>query len=176
MAKIRRNEPCPCGSGSKAKRCCFGNNEALMVHYLPAEVCEAVVPDLMDVDEVELRSLFDELLYLPEIDTSLQLRLGILTPTMESAIRAIQDDDVDVLGDMFDKVVADVGSPSRRIELAQAVITVRDEGRIPSDLAATAVLELDRKESTFLLSSVAESLAVLAGDRSTPSGLLVATR
>jgi hypothetical protein len=30
-----------------------------------------------------LRSLFDELLYLPGIDTTLQLRPGILTPTQE---------------------------------------------------------------------------------------------
>ena len=50
---------------------------------------------------------FDELLYLPEIDTSLQLLLGILTPTMDSAIRSIQDDDVDVLDEVFDKVVAE---------------------------------------------------------------------
>ena len=129
-----------------------------------------MVPDLRGIDEVELRSLFDELLYLPEIDTSLQLRLGILTPMMDSAIRSIQEDDVDVLDQVFDKVVAEVDSPSRRIELAQAVVTLRDQGRIPADLAATAVLELDRKESTFFLSSVAESLAVLAGDRSTPTG------
>ena len=70
---------------------------------------------------------------MPEIDTSLQLRLGILTPTMDSAIGAIQDDDVDVLDEVFDKVVAEVDSPSRRIELAQAVTTLRDQGRIPSD-------------------------------------------
>src|ERR1017187_4706218 len=140
MAKIRRNEPCPCGSGSKAKRCCYGNNEAIEVHCLPTELCEGVVPDLRGIDEVELRSLFDELLYLPEIDTSLQLRLGILTPTMDSAIGSIQDDELD---EVFDKVVAEVDSRSRRIELAQAVITLRDQGRIPSGLAATAVLERD---------------------------------
>src|SRR5664280_3622053 len=29
MAKIRRNGPCPCGSGSKAKRCCYGTHEAV---------------------------------------------------------------------------------------------------------------------------------------------------
>jgi len=39
-----------------------------------------------------------------------------------------------------------------------------------------AVLELDREESAFLLSSVAESLAVLAGNQPTPAGLLVATK
>jgi hypothetical protein len=174
MAKIRRNGPCPCGSGSKAKRCCHAIHETTEIHHLPPELCEEVIPDLKGIDLDEFRSLFDELLYLPEIDTSLQQRLGILTPDMDRAIGALQDDDVDVFGDVLDKVVADVDSPGRRVELAQAVIALRDRGRIPSDLAAAAVLELDGPESTLFLSSVAESLAVLAGDRRTPAGILVA--
>jgi|ERR1700759_1256621 tetratricopeptide (TPR) repeat protein len=28
MAKIGRNDPCPCGSGKKYKRCCLANDEA----------------------------------------------------------------------------------------------------------------------------------------------------
>jgi tetratricopeptide (TPR) repeat protein len=28
MAKIRRNDPCPCGSGQKYKRCCLPRDEA----------------------------------------------------------------------------------------------------------------------------------------------------
>jgi hypothetical protein len=56
------------------------------------------------------------------------------------------------------------------------VITLRDQGRLPSDLAALAVIDLDCPESAFFVSSVAESLAVLAGERSTPAGLIVATR
>ena len=145
-------------------------------HFLPLEFCDEVVPDLKGTDEIEFRSLFDELLYLPEIDTSLQVRLGILTPDMDRAISALQDDDVEEFDQALDKVVAEVDSPGRRIELAQAVITLRNQGRIPPNLAAAAVLELDCRESTLFLSSVAESLAVLAGDRRTPAGILVATR
>jgi hypothetical protein len=135
-----------------------------------------VVPDLKGTDDVDLRSLFDQLLYLPEIDTSLQTRLGILTPDMDRAIDALQDDDDEEFDRALNKVVPEVDSSDRRIELAQAVITLRDQGRIPPKLAAVAVLELDGKESTLFLSSVAESLAVLAGERRTPSGLIVATR
>ena len=29
MAKIGRNDPCPCGSGQKYKRCCLDNDEAV---------------------------------------------------------------------------------------------------------------------------------------------------
>ena len=156
MAKIRRNGPCPCGSGSKAKRCCYGNDDAIEIHHLPAELCEGVIPDLKSIDRDEFRALFDQLLYLPEIDTSLQLHLGILTPDMDRAISALQDDDVDTFDEVLDEVVADIDSPGRRVELAQAVIALRDRGRIPPDLAAAAVLELDGRVSTLLLSSVAE--------------------
>ena len=31
MAKIGRNEPCPCGSGKKYKRCCYGNEVAAFI-------------------------------------------------------------------------------------------------------------------------------------------------
>ena len=174
MAKIRRNGPCPCGSGSKAKRCCYAIHET--VHCLPPELCKEVVPDLRGVDEVSLRSLFDQLLYLPEIDTSLQTRLGILTPDMDRAIAALQDDDDEEFDLALNKAVPEVDSIDRRIELARTVITLRNNGRIPPMLAAVAVLDLDGKDSTLFLSSVAESLAVLAGDRRTPAGLIVATR
>jgi hypothetical protein len=53
-------------------------------------------------------------------------------------------------------------SPDHRLEPAQAVCALRDEGRIPWDLAVVAVLELDGEEPTPLFSPVAESLAVLA--------------
>ena len=39
MAKIGRNDPCPCGSGQKYKRCCLSRDEAehaaqhLLEHY-----------------------------------------------------------------------------------------------------------------------------------------------
>jgi hypothetical protein len=85
----------------------------------------------VDVDDVKLRSLFDELHYLPGIDTTLQLRLGILTPAKDSAIRAIWSDGAIVPDEVFDKVVAEVDSPGQRIELARAVISLRDEGRTP---------------------------------------------
>jgi hypothetical protein len=31
MAKIGRNEPCPCGSGKKYKKCCLGKDQAVVV-------------------------------------------------------------------------------------------------------------------------------------------------
>ena len=176
MAKVRRNAPCPCGSGSKAKRCCYGTRESLHDGMLPKEVGDGAIADLQGTDEIELRTYFDQLLDLPEIDVSLQVRLpGIITPDMERAINALRDDDGDGFDDALDKVLDAIDSPERRLALAEAVLRLRDQGQIKRKFAAMAVLELDRPESMIFRSSVAESLAVLAGEQRTPAGLLLAT-
>ena len=36
MAKIGRNQPCPCGSGKKYKRCCWHRDRAARAHTAPA--------------------------------------------------------------------------------------------------------------------------------------------
>jgi hypothetical protein len=184
MTKIRRNGPCPCGSGSKAKRCCHGSAVRPEIHHLPTELCDGVIPDLQYLGREAFDALFDELLDLPKIDTSLQQRLAILTPDMDRSIRAIQDDDADALKAVLGRVVAEVDAPDRRLDLAHAVLALRDEGRIPCALAAAAVLDLDGERSTLFFSSVAvsfcssvaESLADLAGVRRTSAGIVMTTR
>jgi hypothetical protein len=176
MAKVKRNGPCTCGSGNKAKRCCYGTGEPVHIGMLPKEVGDAAIADLQGTDEIELRLYFDQLLDLPELDVSLQVRLpGIITPDMEQAINALRDDDGDRFDDALDKVFNAIDSPERRLALAEAVLRLRDQGQIKRKLAAMAVLELDRPESMTFRSSVAESLAVLAGEQQTPAGLLLAT-
>jgi hypothetical protein len=177
MAKVKRNGPCPCGSGNKAKRCCYGIGEANGFHVLPSDLCEGLIDDLIGVPELELRALFDQLLYLPEMDVALQVRLpGIITPVIDRAINALRDDEDELFDRVLEEVVADLDTDDRRLELARAVIALRDEGCLPPALVAAAVLELDQPESILFRSSVAESIAVLAGDQRTPAGLLVATR
>jgi len=176
MAKVKRNGPCPCGSGNKAKRCCHGTREPVHDGMLPKEIGDAAIADLGGTDEIELRVYFDQLLDLPELDVSLQVRLpGIITPDMERAINALRDDDGERFDDALDKVLNAIDSPERRLALAEAVLKIRDQGQIKRKLAAMAVIELDRPESMTFRSSVAESLAVLAGEQRTPAGLLLAT-
>ena len=171
MAKIKRNGPCPCGSGSKAKRCCYGTQEPMHDGMLPLEVAEAAIADLNGTDEIELRAYFEGLLDLPELDASLQVRLpGIITPDMERAINALRDDDGEGFDDALEKVLDAIDSPERRLALAEAVARLRDQGQIKRKFAAMAVLELDRPESMVFRSSVAQSLAVLAGEQRTPTG------
>jgi len=94
---------------------------------------------------------------------------------MECAVNALQDDDGSIFDKFLGRVVPAIDTLERRIELAQAVIALREQGRIPARLAALAVLDLDREESVFFISAVAESLDALAVSETTPAGLLTAT-
>jgi hypothetical protein len=83
--------------------------------------------------------------------------------------------DPEIVGHLLEVVLA-VDTLERRIELARAVIELRDQGRIAPKLDAVAVLGLDRKESTSFHSSIAESIVVLAGEQQIPAGLVVFVR
>jgi SEC-C motif len=177
MAKVQRNQPCPCGSGSKAKRCCHGPIQFVDLRVMPLEMGQEALDVLAGTDKTEMRALFDQLVYLPELDLSLQVPLpAILTPDVDRAVRALRGDDGDAFDEALAKVVSMVDTLDRKIDLAQAVVVLRDAGRISPKLAALAVFDLDRPDSSLFLSSVAESIGVLAGEERTPTGLLVAAR
>ena len=176
MAKVQRNQPCPCGSGSKAKRCCYGPEQIIEVRVMPLDLTEDAISVLRATSVIELRALFDQLFYLPELDLSLQVPLpGVITPEIDQAISALRDED----GERFDRalatVVPSVDTVDHRITLARATIALRDQGRISAELAAMAVFELDREQSILFTSAVAESIGVLAGEQRTPNGLLIAS-
>ncbi len=177
MAKVRRNAPCPCGSGNKAKRCCHGPVQPLGVRIMPPEVYRDSICELAGTTRDEFDDLFGELVDLPELDLSLQVPLPkIWTPEIDRAVTALHDEDEEAFDVALSDVVSKVDTTVARLLLARAVVILRDAGKISKRLAALAVIELDTEGSAFFRSSVAESLAVLAGDQRTPSGLLVAAR
>ena len=177
MAKVGRNQPCPCGSTKKAKRCCYGSGRTIDVRIMPLDMTEEAFTLLRHTDVAEMRRQFDRLADLPDTDLSLQVPLpGIITPALDQAITALRQDDVDEFDRILPQIVETLDSVERRIDLARAVLSLRDEGRVSPVLAAIAVAELDREESIFFTSAVAESISVVAGERRTPGGLLVAAR
>src|ERR1700728_346282 len=130
MGKVQRNQPCPCGSGSKAKRCCYGPEQIIEVRVMPLDLTEDAISVLRATSVIELRALFDQLFYLPELDLSLQVPLpGVITPEIDQAISALRDED----GERFDRalatVVPSVDTVDHRITLARATIALRDQGR-----------------------------------------------
>jgi SEC-C motif len=179
MAKVQRNHPCPCGSGAKAKRCCY------TIERLSADaevrrsfdtLCRHVAADLTDVDREEFAELFHEAIHLPEVDLSLQVRLPALSsPDIERARAALDGDDLDAFDEALFAVAETLDTPAQRLELARAILKLRDAGRVHPEVAAAAVFDLSEGESSAVfISSVAEAIGVATGDSRTPSGLIVA--
>ena len=52
MAKIGRNQPCPCGSGKKYKRCCWERDRSARVDVAPAASPHGEVFDLVELDRL----------------------------------------------------------------------------------------------------------------------------
>jgi hypothetical protein len=89
MAKVRRNELCPCGSNLKAKRCCLATPErrTRTPRATLARLASEVLPALTGIGRERFGELYDEVIYLPELDISLHLRLPrVLTPEIEDAL------------------------------------------------------------------------------------------
>ena len=140
-------------SGNKSKRCCYGNESNFDNGVIDPEICAQAFPDLAGITELEMRALFDQLLFLRKLDLSLQVPLPPLcTPHLEGAVAALQDDDPETFDDeLMDASVSAIDHPDRRRALADAVIALRDRGCIDKRLAAMAIFELDREELDLLL-------------------------
>ncbi len=160
MAKVKRNAPCPCGSGKKAKRCCHGPVEYLDVRIMPLEVYRDSICELGGTTRAEFDDLFGELVDLPEVDLSLQVPLpNVWTPAIDRAVSALDEDDEDGFDKALSDVVSRVDTTRQRLLLARSVVLLRDAGKISKKLAALAMIELDQEDSAFFRSSVAQSLA-----------------
>jgi len=42
LAKTGRNEPCPCGSGKKYKKCCISKNKPAAIEHVPPSTWDCV--------------------------------------------------------------------------------------------------------------------------------------
>lgn len=180
MARRGRNEPCECGSGTKAKRCCGvtrGPGPAELAKAFLADERRRAVGRLLRVSRDDFDELFHEVVHLPVRDVSLQICLPrLLSPELEALRAAIDDDDDDAVDALVGPAVAQLDDPQRRAELAKAVMALAESGRVDNQVAAVAVIDLTTASSALLRSSVLEALAVSVGAARTPAGLLVASR
>jgi SEC-C motif len=179
MAGVGRNQPCPCGSGVKAKRCCGvrrGPSEAELAKAFVCEQCRASRPVLRraisDVDD--LIELYEAVAELPRLDFSCQLRLPrLLTPELERLRSAIADDDGEAIHVALPDAVVQVDNPVVRADLARAVFALREAGRVTEEVAAAAFLDLDSDADALVREALVAALAVDCGAARTPSGLVL---
>ncbi len=178
MAGVGRNQPCLCGSGRKAKRCCGvrrGPSPAELAKAFVAEQRRAVTPLLRRVisDVHDLIELYAAVAELPRLALNCQLRLPrLLSPDLERLRIAVIDDDLGDIEMALPAAVAQLDTPMVRAELARAVLALRDGGRIGEDVAAAALLDLDSAE-VLVREALLAALAVDGGVARTPSGLIL---
>src|SRR5690349_8692964 len=74
MPRPGRNDPCPCGSGRKVKRCCGerrGPSQDELARAHVAQLARQAVPTLASLSDRALDHLWEGLIDLPGVDYSL---------------------------------------------------------------------------------------------------------
>lgn len=178
MAAVGRNEPCPCGSGKKAKRCCGvrrGPSDDQLARSELAALARAAAPTLVHRSEDELEVLFDEMLDTVQADLSLLVPLPrLLTPELVGLCDAVATDDPEAAKGLFEAARDQVDTPTTRARLARNVLDAGERGLVKTELAAAAVVDLSSSSCAFIGSSLLESAALASGRVTTPSGLVLA--
>jgi hypothetical protein len=176
VAKVGRNEPCPCGSGRKAKRCCGierGPSEESQARAFLAQAWRTAAAELRGRSDGELLDLFEELWELPCADLSLQVELPkLLSPMLGRLCEAVVDDDPDP--DLLDAATKSIDGPIERARLARAAISQAEVGMIDGELVAAALLDLGSGSRHLMHAALLEALAVRAGIVTTPAGIRLA--
>jgi SEC-C motif len=173
-----RNQPCPCGSGRKTKRCC-GQQRGPAADQLArahvAAICREAIVDLTDLSEDTLDILWEGLIDLPGVDYSLLITLPtLITPELQRLRKSIQDDDPDWGWDALTAVATQIDTPQQRARLADAIVSLRDQRRIGRRQAAYALLDLNTTSTRLIGASLLKAVAVSVGAHRTPGGLQIA--
>ncbi len=176
MSKVGRNEPCPCGSGRKAKRCCGierGPSEESLARAFLSHAAREGARWTSHLSDEEFDALFDDLWLLPAADLSLQVELPkLFSPELSRLGEAVADDDPDPL--LLDAVARELDTPLERARLARAVIAKAEAGVIARRLASAALLDLASDSRMFLRTALLEAIAVKVGVADTPAGIQLA--
>lgn len=173
-----RNDPCPCGSGRKVKRCCGqhrGPRENDLARAYLAQQARDAARRLRHLDDDELRELFDDLFELPELDLALTITLPqLLTPDLQRLFDAVKADDPDAGDEVIPEILDQLDTPTERARLARAIINLRDAKRLDSSLAAAAIIDLDSRSRILLNACLVHAAFIHTGRLRTPGGLRLA--
>lgn len=173
-----RNDPCPCGSGRKVKRCCGerrGPSTEQLARAHVAMLARDAARELADVSDDVLEELWDGLVDLPARDLSLLVTLPkLIGPDLQHLLDGFADEDCDFDVQALIRLAADVDTYQQRARLADALIRLHDRGLITRREAAAAILDLASSSKRFIEHSLVEAIALAAGAVTTPGGLKLA--
>ena len=178
MPRAGRNEPCPCGSHRKVKRCCGqqrGPSADDLARAHIAILAREAAADIADLCDDDLDELWEQLLELPSLDISLLVELPkLITPDLQRLREALIHDDPDWGWDALTAVATQIDTPRQRARLADALITLRDQHHIDPEQAAAAIVDLASRSTRFIAASLLDAVALSVGVTHTPGGLEIA--
>jgi SEC-C motif len=178
VAKLGRNEPCPCGAGRKVKRCCGqsrGPSADDLGWLFLRQQARKFAPVLRDYEELELAELLERVIEMPVRHLSLQVRLPpIWRPELERLREAmvVGNDLADVVQD----ATAAIDGPLVRVSLARAAGELCQRDKLDVESVAVIMVDLARPTSVFVSASLIAATSVALGRCPTPAGLLIAVR
>jgi hypothetical protein len=174
-----RNDPCPCGSGRKTKRCCGerrGPSEDQLARARLAALGRQAIDDLLDLSDRTLDRLEENLWRLPELDLSLHAKPPELSEPEQKRLRQAMaaDRHDDAASDTVIAAADRLDTPQQRARMADALLQLRDRGWISHAQTAFALYDLSRSSSRLMIASAIYALGTHFGGDATPAGLLVA--
>lgn len=178
MTKLGRNDPCYCGSGRKAKRCCgveVGPSEADLAKAFLSIESRRAADRLIALGQGGFTAIIDQLYELPGQFLSLHLDLPkLITPDLERLMEAIAEDDPEEFDEALPSVLARVDTPQNRAGLARTILQLVESGEVDPDLGAAAIIDLAKSKTSALVgSSIIQAVNVAIGMASTPLGLII---
>ncbi len=178
MSRPGRNEPCPCGSGRKVKRCCGqhrGPSEDQLARADLAHHAREAATDLAGLSDSALHHLWEGLLDLPATHLSLLITLPkLIDPDLQRLRESIAHEDPEWGWDALTAVAEKIDPPQQRAKLADALIAQRDQHHINRRQAAAAILDLHSHSTRFIAASLLQAVAISVGAERTPGGLHLA--
>ena len=173
VAKLGRNQPCPCGSGRKVKLCCGthrGPSPEDLAWQTLHDQARKFAPLLRPYTELDIDQLLERVIELPVHHYSLQIRLPRIWPPELERLRTSLGDDTDAI----QAAAATIDGPGPRLTLAREASELCQHDQIDLESLAIIIVDLARPISLFISASLIAATAVSLGRCPTPTGLLVA--
>ncbi len=158
MTKIGRNEPCPCGSGKKYKKCCIGQN-----------ITEATTPTQISVSQ-EVEKLQETAIAKKESIKNIGVFIFITTAEGDGWLLELSDKDALQVAKGGEKIDVDITEKQETIEVnwshrfeikdkkftttAYADDTTEVHQNFPHSAVHSAIQRVNRSFSSQLLESI----------------------
>lgn len=160
--KVGRNEPCPCGSGKKAKYCCAaraGVTDRDDARFL-ADLSKRELKELNQRCEDCQMEVWLDVLDLPDWEEACRLIVPAPRPASVAALRdALDGGDPDAVADELPDALEAVDCPAARASIAREVLVLEGAGRVRPVVAEAAIADLaGGRPSLFLIAALLSGL------------------